>query len=142
MNSSLGKPNIKKDAFQKDSLRTDFNKQLQQELQKIRGAITIINNTPPPPELDVQDFELISTWKLNENSYQEFVLTGSNITQINYWADNTKIVKLFTKDITYTGDKPTNIIITDETTGKILTTVINYSGENIINITKTISNTV
>jgi hypothetical protein len=29
MNSSVGKPNIKKDAFNKDSLRTDFNKQLQ-----------------------------------------------------------------------------------------------------------------
>ena len=139
MNSSVGKPNIKKDAFQKDSLRTDFNKQLQQELQKIRGAITIINNTPPPPELDVQDFELISTWKLNENSYQEFVEVGGNLTQVNYWTDDTKTVKLFTKDITYIDMKPTNVVVTDETTGKILTTAINYSGQTIINITKIIT---
>jgi len=39
MNSSVGKPNIKRDAFNKDSLRTDFNKQLQFELSKLRSLI-------------------------------------------------------------------------------------------------------
>jgi len=39
MNSSVGKPNIKKDAFNKDSLRTDFNKQLQWELSKLRSLV-------------------------------------------------------------------------------------------------------
>lgn len=86
-----------------------------------------------------QDVELQFPWKTNYNLYQELTYTGANVTQINYWNDATKALKLFTKDITYTGLNPTTIATTDELTGKILTTTIVYSGDNILNITKTIA---
>jgi len=53
MNSSVGKPNIKKDAFQKDSLRTDFNKQLQQQLNRM---YSIINNNSIPSTIPPSTF--------------------------------------------------------------------------------------
>lgn len=57
MNSSIGKPNIKKDAFQKDSLRTDFNKQLQQELRRLQS---IINNTGKNSIVSTTDTMLVA----------------------------------------------------------------------------------
>lgn len=134
--SSLSKLNIKKDAFKKDSLRTDFNKQLQQELAKLRRG----SSTSTPT--NIQDFELIMVWKLNSDLYQEFVYTGEDITQINYWSDNTKATKLFTKNITYSSGNPTVITVLDETTDKIYITTINYTGDEVVSITKYITDAV
>jgi hypothetical protein len=86
-----------------------------------------------------QDFELLNAWKTEYNSYQELVFTGSDITQINYWADDQKMTKLFTKYITYIDGNPTSIVLKDEITYKLLTTTITYSGSEVLNITKVVS---
>ena len=83
--------------------------------------------------------ELSLSWKSSYDVYTEFTTVDNEITQINYWSDNTKLKKLFTKDITYTNGNPTVITIKDEITNKILTTTIVYSGDEVLNITKTIS---
>lgn len=85
------------------------------------------------------DFELEMTRKPGMGSYMEYVLTGDKITQVNYWEDATKAIKLFTKDITYTGENPTTIITTDEVDGDVLTITIAYTGDTILNITKVLS---
>lgn len=81
-------------------------------------------------------------WKLNSDLYQEFVYTGEDITQINYWSDNTKATKLFTKNITYSSGNPTVITVLDETTDKIYITTINYTGDEVVSITKYITDAV
>lgn len=71
--------------------------------------------------------------------YVENVFTGSDLTQVNYYTDATKALKLFTKDITYTGGNPTSIVLKDEITGKLLTTTIAYTGYEVLNVTKVLS---
>ena len=83
-----------------------------------------------------QELELQSPWKVGYDLYEEFVFTNGDLTQVNYWMDNQKITKLFTKDITYTNGNPTTIVLKDELSGKLLTTTIVYSGSDISNITK------
>ena len=91
------------------------------------------------PAHDYTDIELVNEFKIDYNLFKEFTTVDNEITQINYWSDNTKLKKLFTKDITYTNGNPTVITIKDEITNKILTTTIVYSGDEVLNITKTIS---
>lgn len=86
-----------------------------------------------------QEIELRSLFKFDEGLYQEFVEADGLLTQINYWSDSSKATKLFTKDISYTGGKPTTIVATDEITGKILTTTIVWDGDTIVSITKILS---
>lgn len=70
----------------------------------------------------------------------EYTLTGTNITQVNYWTDSGKGTKLFTKDITYNVDNnPTTITMKDEINNITMTTTIAYSGTTITNITKTLT---
>jgi hypothetical protein len=68
----------------------------------------------------------------------EYTQVGDNVTQVNYWTDSGKGTKLFTKDITYSGSNPTQVVIEDEQTNAVLTTTIAYSGENILSVTKTV----
>lgn len=87
-----------------------------------------------------ENFELELARKATGNSYMEYTLDGSgNITNADYWTDSGKDIKLFSKVITWTGTNPTEIVTTDETSGKILTTTIAYSGSTITNVTKVIS---
>lgn len=72
--------------------------------------------------------------------FVDFTYSGSTITQINYWSDSTKTLKLYTKYITYVGDNATTTVIEDEQTGNIYTTNVTYSGSTIISVTKTTSN--
>lgn len=93
---------------------------------------------PQGDPLSAQNFELELTRKVSGNSYMEYVITGDDITQVNYWTDQTKVIKLFTKDITYTLGNATQLITTDEITSKTLTVDIAYSGDTILNVTKTV----
>ena len=93
---------------------------------------------PQGDPLSAQNFELELTRKVSGNSYMEYVLTGDDITQVNYWTNQTKVTKLFTKDITYSLGNATQLIITDESTLKVLTVDIAYSGDTILSVTKTV----
>lgn len=89
------------------------------------------------PKSDISTLELETSRKINTNCYSEFVTTGGNITQINYWTSSAKTLKLFEKVITYDGsNNVTQIVMTDLQTSKALTTTIAYSGSDISNITK------
>ncbi len=95
MNSSVGKPNIKKDAFNKDSLRTDFNKQLQQELRRLQstmynaGKSTIVSDTDTilvaedvtiycqsPMTITLPDIVGVNTITVNNNSIGEVIINA------------------------------------------------------------------
>lgn len=86
-----------------------------------------------------QEFELLSSFKIGNGSYQEFISVDGNITQINYWSNAAKTLKLFTKDITYVDGNPVSIILKDEISNKILTTTIAYFEGEVINITKIVT---
>lgn len=88
---------------------------------------------------NIQNFELELARKLTGNSYMEYTEVGGNITQVNYWTDSGKGTKLFTKDITYSGSNPTQIVMKDEITNKILTTTIAYSWDDIVSVAKVLS---
>lgn len=61
-----------------------------------------------------------------------------NITAVNVWENSSKIIKLFTKDITYTGENITEVLITDEVTNKTMLKEINYDIDgNVTDITIT-----
>jgi len=85
------------------------------------------------------EFELLNAWKIGYENYQEFVDASGYTTQVNYWSNSGKLLKLFTKNITYVLGNPTLIVLTDEITLKTLTTVMTYSGDTITTITKTIT---
>ena len=86
------------------------------------------------PALD--ELELLFAYKADYNNYMEYIVSGGNVTQVNYWSDAGKGTKLYTKDITYSGSNPTIVEILDEISGKTLTVTIEYSGNNIVSITK------
>ena len=89
---------------------------------------------------DYTNFELEMARKISGNSYMEVTESGGNITQLDYWTDDTKATKLFTKEFTYdVNDNPTTIVLTDEDTSSVLTTTIAYSSGDIINVTKVIT---
>ena len=71
--------------------------------------------------------------------FTEIIKTGEDVTQINVWTNSGKTVKLFTKNITYDTGKVTQVSITDEINSQTLTTVIGYSGENVVSTTKTLT---
>lgn len=108
-------------------------------LDMLTAEAYVVGKDGKIPAHDYADLELVNEFKINNSLYKEFIYTGANITQINYWSAADKLLKLFTKDITYTNSNPTSTSIKDETTGRVLTTVIAYSGNDILSITKTIA---
>jgi hypothetical protein len=86
-----------------------------------------------------QNFELELALKSTGGSYMEYTETAGLITRVDYWQDPSKLIKLFTKTITYTGSNPVQIITTDEVTGKILQTVPVYTGDVVTSVIKTIT---
>ncbi len=84
-------------------------------------------------------YKNITDITLGINSYIEYTTDiNGNITNVDYWDTSAKAIKLFTKIITWTDSNPTTITIKDELQNKTLTIIIAYSGDTIINITKTI----
>jgi len=85
----------------------------------------------------VANFEFELARKSTGNSYMEYTKNiNDEITNVDYWADSTKASKLFTKVITWIGGNPTQVAITNNTTGKTMTTTIAYVGDELLNVTK------
>lgn len=98
-----------------------------------------LEDVPEPTPFDAQTFELELARKTSGNSYMELVKTGDILNGINYWSDSSKATKLFTKTLTYIGDKLTTVSTKDEATNKTLTQTIAYIGDEVESITKVIS---
>lgn len=117
-------------------------KDLEQRLSQVRkgGGGTSAIGVKQVLNSSVSEFELSLAVKLNNNSYMEYTTdVNDNITQVNYWSNSGKTKKLFTKDITYSGDNPTLVVMKDELDNKTLTTTIAYSGDDISNVTKVLT---
>lgn len=82
---------------------------------------------------------ILLAFKPGYDSYMEYTEVNGNITQVNYWADSSKVVKLFTKGITYSGSNPSVVTMKDELANRTLTTTFVWSGSTITNITKVLS---
>lgn len=63
---------------------------------------------------------------------------NDKLTQIDIWQTSGKLLKLFTKVLTYTGDELTQVLITDEIASKTLTKVLAYDiNGKLTSVTKT-----
>lgn len=108
-------------------------------IQSIDDNFTELYSSVSGVPVSLQELELNVLWKLSRNTYTENVFTGSDLTQVNIWTSSAKVLKLFTKNITYTNGNPTTIVLTDNISGKKLTTTIAYSGSEVLNVTKVVS---
>ncbi len=54
-----------------------------------------------------------------------------NPSEVGVWENSSKAVKLFTKNIYYTGENISEVVVTNNLTGETLTTYISYSGDDI-----------
>jgi len=88
-----------------------------------------------------QYLELKSLTKVGQNSYyKEFTFVDGNPTSIDVWTDSGKATKLFTKSITWSAGNATDIVVTDEQSGVVLTTALTYDGDgNVDTITEFMS---
>ena len=72
-----------------------------------------------------------------DSIFKEFTYTTGQLTKVETYTDNTKAVKLETKDLTYTAGVLTQSVFTDELSGNTETKSFVYDGSgNLINITK------
>lgn len=72
----------------------------------------------------------------NPHYYSELIYTGSNVTQINYWDSSSKVTKLFSKAITYSGGLVSQVVVTRISDGKTLTKNFAYSGSLVSSVTR------
>ena len=74
-----------------------------------------------------------------ETRYMEPTYTSDDLTRVEIWEDATKLVKLFTRDLTYTGDNLTQTVTTDEQTGAVLTIDLGYTGDDLTSVAKAVT---
>lgn len=67
--------------------------------------------------------------------YKEFSYTGSQLSAVDIYEDDTKAVKLFNKTLTYTDSKLTETNLTRISDSVTLKKVFSYTGSNLISIT-------
>jgi len=72
-------------------------------------------------------------------AYMEYTTVSWKITQIDYWVSSAKTTKLFTKVLTYTVDDLTSVVMTNDVTGKIMTTTLVWTTGVLTSTTKVLS---
>lgn len=82
--------------------------------------------------------QLLTNTDYNDH-YRELTYTGDNLTAVDIWETSGKLLKLFSRTLSYTGDNLTQVVTLDEINTVTLTTNLVYSGDALINITKTFS---
>lgn len=92
----------------------------------------------------LSDVNIAASLLLNFNlartaTYTEYTYTGTNITKIEIWTDSTKTTKLFTKTLSYSGDKLSGYTMTDHINSKTLTAIFSYSGDKLVSRNLSIS---
>jgi hypothetical protein len=98
---------------------------------------------PPGPaggDYDEQRLRLEAGWnQAYDTGYAEMTYSGDNITNVDIWNTASKVNKLFSKIISYSGDNVSSTVMTDETTSAVLTKTLAYSGSNVISVTSTVT---
>jgi hypothetical protein len=69
--------------------------------------------------------------------YKEFTYIGSQLTGVDVYEDNTKVVQLFNKILTYTESKLTRTDLTRISDSVVLTKTFSYVDNKLISITTT-----
>jgi hypothetical protein len=69
--------------------------------------------------------------------YKEYSYTGSNLTGVTIYTDNTKVTTLFTKTLSYSGTKLTQTVLTRITDAATLTKTYTYTGGKLISVEAT-----
>lgn len=77
----------------------------------------------------IENFEIELTRKSTGDSFIDITKVGSLVTQIDYWSDAAKTIKIFTRNIVYSSEYPTSIVTKDEITGTVETQTITWSGD-------------
>ena len=80
------------------------------------------------------NLEIINKIENLIGGFNEFTYDGEILTNKSIYEDNTKNLKLFNIDFTYTDDKLTQKTITEISSGDILTYTYNYSGDTLISV--------
>ena len=102
-----------------------------------RSNWDILNNTPILSS-EKSNLEIESAFIAAElTNYKELTYSGSKVINVDIYVDNTKVIKLFSKVLAYTGDKLTSLIITRISDSVSITKTFVYSGSQLINITIT-----
>lgn len=125
----------------------------------------VVETKPTEVEVSISEIEIIATIETNEiqveiqsvgwdtsyfenlfprntdyNSlYSEFTRVDWSITRIDYWDNSDKDNLLFSKVLTYTDDKLTQVLTTNEKTTKTMTITIAYDWDDIESVTKILS---
>jgi hypothetical protein len=73
------------------------------------------------------------------NHYTEFTYSSGDLTNIDVWEESDKILKLFSRVLTYTGDNLTKVTTTDEINSTTLVKDLTYSGDDLVSIVKTLT---
>ena len=73
---------------------------------------------------------------VQSDSYSEPTYTNGVLTSLTTWSDNTKAVLVETKTFSYTNGNLTQIVVTDGNGATTLTKTLNYTGDNLANITE------
>lgn len=71
--------------------------------------------------------------------YKEFGYTGSKLTVIDIYQDDTKAIQLFAKTLTYAGSVLTSTFLTRVSDSATLHKAFDYSGAQLTSITTTVS---
>jgi len=85
---------------------------------------------------DIQNFELELLTKVGKDTYIDFVYDEDILIQVDYYVDNTKEKKLFTKTLQYDNEKLIKTIVKDEITKKELHTELFYEDDVLVNVKK------
>lgn len=65
--------------------------------------------------------------------------SGGEVINFDVWLTSAKTTKVFSKTLAYSGDELSQTVMTDETTGAILTTDYVWASETLSSVTKTVS---
>lgn len=66
----------------------------------------------------------------NDSYYKELSYVDGYLDNIGIWTDNTKVFKLFNKDLSYTDGNLTEVLLERISDSSKLLKILNYDGEN------------
>jgi ABC-type antimicrobial peptide transport system permease subunit len=88
--------------------------------------------------IPVNSLDLVSSsfseFSKSDLGHKSFSYSGDNLITIEIFSDFDLLNLIYTKDLNYTGDKLTSIVLTREEDAQIFTKTISYTGDNIISI--------
>ena len=61
---------------------------------------------------------------------------GGDLETVEVWETASKLIKLFTRTLTYTGDDLTQVVTVDDQAGTILTVTLGYTGDDLTSVDK------